>query len=290
MRVRKAVIPAAGLGTRMLSASKAVPKEMLPVVDRPVIEYLVEEIVQSGITEILIITSRGKSAVEDHFDYSPELEQKLRQSGKTDLCEGMRAIAEMAQITFIRQKEPKGLGHAVLCAREFAGQEPFALLLGDDLIHAPGKTATAQLCEAYEHCGASILGVQQVDPAVISRYGCIKPGARSGNLMSVLDMIEKPAPERAFSNYAALGRYVLTPEVFPLLAQTVPGVGGEIQLTDALERLCSGGRLFACAFTGKRYDTGDRLGYLSATVEYALADPRLGEPFGAYLKELAKGL
>ncbi len=286
MSVTKAVIPAAGLGTRMLSATKAVPKELLPIVDRPTLDYLIDELLQAGIRDILIITGRGKGAIEDYFDYAPELESALLKSGKELLHQQMRHIAERARISFVRQGEPKGLGHAVLCAREFVGDAPFALLLGDDVMHAPQKSVTAQLCEAYDRCGASVLGVQEVQAEAVSRYGIIDPGAADLDLYPVRSMVEKPSPEQAPSRLAALGRYVLTPEVFPLLAEAKPGVGGEIQLTDALSTLAERDRLRAFAFEGTRYDTGDKLGYLQAVVEFALRDKALGASFEHYLKSL----
>lgn len=289
-QVTKAIIPAAGLGTRMLPAAKSVPKEMINIVDKPAIHYIVEEIAASGITDILIITARGKATMEDYFDCSYELEDKLIRSKKEELYEQMRAISQMANITYVRQREPKGLGHAVLCGRAFAGDDPVAVLLGDDLMYSDKEPVTKQLCTAYETIGQSILGVQRVLPENISKYGNIKAGISQNNIMQVLDMVEKPKPENAFSPYAAMGRYVITKKVFDKLADTGAGVGGEIQLTDALKAMAKENGLWACDFYGRRYDTGDKVGYLEAVVEYGLRNGQTAQKFKEYLKMLAKTL
>jgi len=290
MKVKKAVIPAAGLGTRMLPASKTVPKEMINIVDKPAIQYIVEEIVKSGITDICIVTGRGKATMEDHFDYAPELEDRLAASKKDSQLAAMRQIAEMANIVYIRQKEAKGLGHAVYCAKPFVGDEPFAVLLGDDIVKSEGDPATKQLCDAYDQYGLSVLGVQKVELSEIGRYGCVKPEMLSQRAMKVLDMVEKPRPEQVFSPYAALGRYVLSGEVFTKLENTKPGVGGEIQLTDALKELAFDNKLIAYDFEGRRFDTGSKLGYLEAVVEYALCHEEVAEGFKEYLKRIAASL
>ena len=288
MVVKKAVIPAAGFGTRMLPASKAVPKEMLTLVNKPVLQYIVEEVAHAGIEEVLIIVSRGKTALEDHFDYSFELDQKLRAAGKNELADEMKRIADMCHITFIRQKEPKGLGHAVYCAKPYTGDEPFAVLLGDDVIYTGSETcATGQLCQAFERCGKSVVGVQRVSMDDIHLYGSIKPEDENMNPIHVLDMIEKPKKDQAFSSFAAMGRYVLTSDVFSALEAITPGAGGELQLTDALKLLAKSGDLYACPFSGRRYDTGNVLGYLQATVEYGV---RFEDDFKKYIKEYAKTL
>ena len=286
--VKKAIIPAAGLGTRMLPAAKTVPKEMITVVNKPAIHYIVEEIVASGITDILIITGRGKSAIEDYFDYSYELEDKLLRADKKEMYEQMRRIADMANISYLRQKEPKGLGHAVLCAKDFAGDDPVAVLLGDDLMYTEKAPVTAQLCAAYAQTGQSVLGVQKVAIEEVSKYGNIKIAQQSDRLLQVCDIVEKPAPEKAFSPYAAMGRYVLTKDIFDKLAVTPPGVGGEIQLTDALRLSALEGALWAYDFDARRYDTGNLLGYLETVVEYALRNPQTGPAFSQYLKNLGK--
>jgi UTP--glucose-1-phosphate uridylyltransferase len=285
-QVTKAIIPAAGLGTRMLPAAKSVPKEMINIVDKPAIHYIVEEIVASGITDILIVTARGKATMEDYFDCSYELEDKLCRSKKEELLEQMREISQMASITYVRQREPKGLGHAILCGKAFAGDEPVAVLLGDDLMYTDREPVTQQLCAAYEAIGQSILGVQKVLPEHISKYGNIKVGSVQNNIMQVLDMVEKPRPEEAFSSYAAMGRYVVTKAVFDKLENIGAGVGGEIQLTDALRMVAQEKALWACDFHGRRYDTGDKLGYLEAVVEYGLRNSQIGPSFREYLKNL----
>lgn len=289
-RVRKAVIPAAGLGTRFLPATKAQPKEMLPIVDKPTIQYIVEEAVASGIEDILIITGRGKRAIEDHFDKSFELETLLEKKKNYDLLAEVQGISDMADIHYVRQKEALGLGHAVWCARKFIGNEPFAVLLGDDVIDAP-VPCLKQLIDAYEATGgASILGVQHVAWEHVSRYGIVEPGEETAAGYKVKDVKEKPRREEAPSNLAILGRYILHPDIMGILEDTPPGAGGEIQLTDAIRELIKLHPVVAHPFTGRRYDVGDKLGFLQATVEFALKRPDLREPFAAYLRETVANL
>lgn len=280
-KIRKAVIPAAGLGTRFLPATKAQPKEMLPIVDKPAIQYIIEEAVQSGIEEILIITGRNKRAIEDHFDRAVELELTLKEQGKYDLL-GM--IEELSAVTihYVRQKEARGLGHAVLCAKQFVGQEPFAVLLGDDIIDST-VPCLKQLMDVYEDRPGSILGVQEVAPAKVSSYGIVKPELIKHHLYRAVDLVEKPALDQAPSRLAVLGRYIIEPEIFSLLENTPPGSGGEIQLTDALRQLAVQRDVYAYHFEGRRYDIGDKQGYLEATVEFALKRADLREPFLRYL-------
>ncbi|EGO62259.1 UTP--glucose-1-phosphate uridylyltransferase GalU [Acetonema longum] len=280
-KIRKAVIPAAGLGTRFLPATKAQPKEMLPIVDKPAIQYIIEEAIQSGIEEILIITGRNKRAIEDHFDRNVELELTLKAQGKYDL---LGLVEELSNVTihYIRQKEAKGLGHAVLCARQFVGNEPFAVLLGDDIIDSP-VPCLRQLMNVYEDCPGTVLGVQEVPQNKVSSYGVVKPEFVRPNLWKAMDLVEKPAVEDAPSRLAVLGRYIIEPEIFALLENTPPGRGGEIQLTDALRRLALEQLVYAYNFEGRRYDVGDKQGYLEATVEFALRRPDLREPFLRYL-------
>ena len=282
-RIRKAVIPAAGLGTRFLPATKAQPKEMLPIVDKPAIQYIIEEAVQSGIEEILIITGRNKRAIEDHFDRAFELEMTLKAQGKYELLGLVEEIPNVA-IHYIRQKEAKGLGHAVLCAKQFVGDEPFAVLLGDDIIDG-SVPCLKQLMEVYEDCPGTILGVQEVPQEKVSSYGVVKPEAVKDGLWKATDLIEKPALEEAPSRLAVLGRYIIEPQIFELLEKTAPGRGGEIQLTDALRRLSEIRPVYAYEFEGRRYDVGDKQGYLEATVEFALKRPDLREGFLRYLKK-----
>ena len=280
-KVRKAVIPAAGLGTRFLPATKAQPKEMLPIVDKPAIQYIVEEAIASGIEDILIITGRNKRAIEDHFDRAVELELLLREQGKYDL---LGLVEEISNVTihYVRQKEAKGLGHAVLCARQFVGNEPFAVLLGDDIIDS-SIPCLKQLMDVYDDCQGSVLGVQQVPKAKVSSYGIVQPDPYNDNIWRAVDLVEKPSIEEAPSSLAVLGRYIIEPEIFELLATTQPGRGGEIQLTDALRRLAVEKPVYAYNFAGRRYDVGDKQGYLEATVEFALKRPDLREPFIRYL-------
>ena len=282
-KVRKAVIPAAGWGTRFLPATKAMPKEMLPIVDTPTIQYIVEEAVASGIEEICIITSGTKKAIEDHFDKTYELEDILAKSGKTALLAQVQQISSLASLVAIRQKEPKGLGHAIACARSFVGEEPFAVLLGDDVVYNDGTPCLKQLIDVYEQYGASVLGVQTVAPAEISKYGCVDGMQLTDRIYRVRTMVEKPKADEAPSNVAVLGRYIITPEVFAHLEKTAPGAGGEIQLTDALRTLAAEQEMYAYDWVGRRYDVGDREGYLEATVEFALRREDLREPFLNYL-------
>lgn len=291
MRIRKAVIPAAGFGTRFLPETKAMPKEMLPIVDKPTIQYIVEEILDSGIEEILIISGHAKRAIEDHFDSAPELEQHLFEHNKLDLLEEVRRVANI-KVHYIRQQHMRGLGDAILCAKDFIDGEPFGVILGDDLVYnGDGTPALGQLLEQYDKTGATIVGCQMVRKEQVSSYGIIKGEATDDpNLVRVEDMVEKPKVEEAPSRLAALGRYVITPEVFEILEHTKPGKGGEIQLTDALRVMAHNGNVFAYNFKGKRYDTGNKLGFLKATVEYALRRDDLGDAFKKYLTEVVKDL
>lgn len=289
MKVRKAVIPAAGFGTRFLPATKALPKEMLPVVDKPAIQYIVEEAIASGIEEILIIVGRNKESIANHFDYSPELENLLEEKDKTELLKISKDISEMVDIHFIRQKEMKGLGHAIQRAKIFVGNEPFAVLLGDDIVYNE-KPCLLQLIETHEKYGGSVLGVQTVDKSQVSKYGIARVEEIESRTYQVFDLVEKPSVEEAPSNIAILGRYVLTPEIFEILEQTDPGKGGEIQLTDGLKTLIGQQKMYAYDFKGIRYDTGDKLGYLKATVEMALRHEQVGEGFKAYLKGIVDTL
>ncbi len=292
MKIRKAVIPAAGLGTRVLPASKAMPKEMLPIVDKPAIQYIVEEAVASGITDILIITSRGKTTVEDHFDRAPELEARLLASGKQSVYDEVVAISKLANISYIRQKETKGLGHAVLCAKSFVGDEPFAVLYGDDVIIGGEKPAVKELCEAYEKYGLGVAGVKSVPTDQISKYSSLKVEAIDGDehIFRVSDMIEKPMPDQVMSNYSILGRVVLPAEIFDILEKTAPGANGEIQLTDAMKELAKTKGMVGREFSGDRYDMGNKFGILQAIVQVALHHPEVSEQFRSYLKEVAEGL
>lgn len=286
MNVKKAIIPAAGFGTRMLPATKAIPKEMLPLVDKPSIQYIVEEAVSSGIEDILIITSRGKSAICDHFDYSPELSDKLRASGRIEDANTLDAIADMANITFLRQKTLNGLGHAVWCARYFTGNDPFGVLLGDDVMHAK-KPVLRQLIEASEQFGCSSVSVNYVDNENIHKYCSLDVTPVCDRIFDVHKLVEKPTPEQVMSNYAILGRYLLTPAIYPILESQSPGFGGEIQLTDGLNTLCQKERMLAVDFEGTRYDTGNLRGYLQAIVELARIHSEVGEWFTSYLKNLS---
>lgn len=286
-KIRKAVIPAAGFGTRFLPETKAMPKEMLPIVDKPTIQYIVEEILASGIEEILIISGHAKRAIEDHFDSSPELEQHLVESGKLKVLDEIRKISDI-KVHYVRQPYMRGLGDAILCAREFVDGEPFGVILGDDIVYTGnGEPALKQLMDRYYETGSTVVGCQVVPEEKVSAYGIIK-GEKTENpdLLKVLDMIEKPSIKEAPSRFAALGRYVITPEVFDILEQTKPGKGGEIQLTDALRVMAHAEKVYAYNFKGKRYDTGNKLGYLKAVVEFALRREDLGEQFREYLKSL----
>lgn len=289
-KVRKAIIPAAGLGTRVLPATKAMPKEMLPIVDKPAIQYIVEEAVQAGIEEILIITGRGKSIMEDHFDHAFELESALSANpAKHAMLEECLSIANMADIYFIRQKETKGLGHAVLKARGFTKDEPFVVMYGDDVIMGEDPVA-AQLMRAYEQTGKACVGIKEVTPEQIQKYSSMKCDLIKDNLYNITDMIEKPKPGQEFSMFSILGRCLLTPEIYEILDRTAPGAGGEIQLTDAMAEVARKGGMTGVDFTGKRYDMGAKLGVMEAQVETALRHPEIGEAFRAYLKELYKTL
>ncbi|MGX8832928.1 UTP--glucose-1-phosphate uridylyltransferase GalU [Amedibacillus sp. YH-ame6] len=272
MKIKKAIIPAAGFGTRFLPATKAVPKEMLPIVDKPTIQYIVEEAVASGIEEILIITNCYKSCIENHFDTSFELERKLEASGDQEHLEMVKGIADMANIYSVRQKNPRGLGHAVLCAKSFVGDEPFAILLGDDIVvHKGGKTATQQLVETFEQYNGSVVGVQRVADSQVHKYGVIDPQENlTPRCSSVKGFVEKPKLEDAPSNFAILGRYILTPAIFELLETQAPGKGNEIQLTDAIDRLTQKESVYAYDFEGIRYDVGDKVGFLKAQIDFAL--------------------
>lgn len=284
--VRKAVIPVAGWGTRFLPATKAMPKEMLPIVDTPTIQYIVEEAVASGIEQICLVTSHTKKAIEDHFDRTLELEALLEKGGKTEYLEQIRAIADMAKVVSVRQKEAKGLGHAVLCAESFVGDEPFAVLLGDDVVYNEETPCIKQLIDVYNETGGSVLGVQTVPHENICKYGCVDGEKIGDRLYTVNDMIEKPSPDEAPTDVGVLGRYVITPAIFKKLKETKPGAGGEIQLTDALKALAKDEKMYAYDFIGRRYDVGDRLGFLEATVEYALRRDDLKDAFAQYLKTI----
>ena len=287
-KIRKAIIPAAGFGTRFLPATKAMPKEMLPIVDKPTIQYIAEEILESGIDQILIISGHAKRAIEDHFDSSPELESHLYEHGKISVLKEIRKISSI-KIHYVRQQYMRGLGDAILCAKDFVDGEPFGVILGDDVVYHLEKPALKQLMEQYEQTGGTVIGCQCVAPERVSAYGIIAgKEINDKGLLKVDDMIEKPSISEAPSRVAALGRYVITPEVFEVLEQTAPGKGGEIQLTDALRVMAHAGNVYAYCFEGKRYDTGDKLGFLKATVEYALRRDDLGDDFHTYLKNLTK--
>jgi len=289
MKVRKAVIPAAGLGTRMLPATKTVPKEMLPLVDKPVIQYIIEEAVNAGIEDILIVTNRAKSAMDDYFDYYPELETRLNQSGKDKELHEVRRAADLANIFYVRQKETKGLGHAIWRAKRFVGDEPFAVLLGDDIMRAE-KPVIGQLIQAAEKYEASAVGVQQVATEAISKYSSVKVSPLEDRIFSVSDMNEKPKPEAIFSNYAILGRYVLTHQIFDILENQAPGYGGEIQLTDGLRTLCQREKMVAVDFEGRRYDTGNLKGFLEATIDFALDHPETGDWLREFMRHKVNGM
>ena len=289
-KVRKAVFPAAGLGTRFLPATKAQPKEMLPLVDKPIIQYVVEEALQSGIENIILITGRGKNAIEDHFDVSYELEKILEERGRHDLLETVRQVSDLVHVCYVRQKEALGLGHAILAARDLIGDEPFAVLLGDDIIDAP-TPCLRQMLDVYNQFPASIVAIQEVPRETVSSYGIIsgRPVGHKGQndrLYKLTDLVEKPDPDVAPSNLAIIGRYILEPEIFDLLERTEAGAGGEIQLTDGLRALLRHKPIYGFRFEGKRYDAGDKLGFLIATVEFALQRPDLGDSFRQYLKNL----
>ncbi|URT70598.1 UTP--glucose-1-phosphate uridylyltransferase GalU [Cytobacillus firmus] len=284
-KVRKAIIPAAGLGTRFLPATKAMPKEMLPIVDKPTIQYIVEEAVASGIEDIIIVTGKGKRAIEDHFDFAPELEQNLAEKGKLDLLEKVRYSTNLADIHYIRQKEPKGLGHAVWCARNFIGDEPFAVLLGDDIVESD-TPCLRQLIDQYEETHSSVIGVQTVSDEDTHRYGVIDPESQNGRRYQVNNFVEKPKSGTAPSNLAIMGRYVLTPEIFMFLDKQEKGAGGEVQLTDAIQHLNQIQRVFAYDFEGKRYDVGEKFGFVKTTIEFALQHEDLKIEMLDYLREV----
>ncbi|MCM2535828.1 UTP--glucose-1-phosphate uridylyltransferase GalU [Neobacillus pocheonensis] len=284
-RVRKAIIPAAGLGTRFLPATKAMPKEMLPIVDKPTIQYIVEEAVASGIEDIIIVTGKGKRAIEDHFDFASELERNLIEKEKYDLLEQVQFSSNLADIHYIRQKEPKGLGHAVWCARNFIGNEPFAVLLGDDIVQSE-TPCLRQLINQYEDTFSSVIGVQQVADSETHRYGIIDPSSQEGRRYQVSNFVEKPKPGTAPSNLAIMGRYILTPEIFMFLDRQEKGAGGEIQLTDAIQRLNEIQRVFAYDFEGMRYDVGEKFGFVKTTIEFALQHEDLHDDMLDYLKNL----
>ncbi|WP_438446741.1 UTP--glucose-1-phosphate uridylyltransferase GalU [Gorillibacterium sp. sgz5001074] len=287
MRIKKAIIPAAGLGTRFLPATKAQPKEMLPIVDKPAIQYIVEEAIESGIEDIMIVTGRNKRAIEDHFDKSLELEMMLEENGKHELLRIVQNVSNLMDVHYIRQKEPLGLGHAVLCARKFIGNEPFALLLGDDII-ASEPPCLRQMMELYEEAETSVIAVQEVEWEDVNKYGIISPAGQDGKIQYIEDLIEKPDRDQAPSNMAVIGRYVIEPEIFEILEKQPPGRGGEIQLTDALRVMNASKRMAAFRQCGQRYDTGDKLGYIEATIEFALKRPELAPHLRAYLTDLVK--
>lgn len=285
MKVRKAIIPAAGLGTRFLPATKAQPKEMLPIVDKPTIQFIVEEAIKSGIEEILIVTGRSKRAIEDHFDKSLELEQELSKKGNSELLDMVQNISNMVNIHYIRQKEPRGLGHAIYCAKAFIGNEPFAVLLGDDIVDS-SEPCLAQLINVFNDYNSTVIGVQPVDWENVQEYGIINCSSLGDRLYKVNQLVEKPERAKAPSNIAILGRYIITPDIFEYLENAVPGKGGEIQLTDALNSLVAHQEMYAYNFTGKRYDVGNKLGFLEATVEFALKRNDLKEDFSNYLRSI----
>jgi len=290
MKIRKAVLPVAGLGTRFLPATKAQPKEMLPLVDKPLVQYAVEEVSASGIPMVIFVTGRGKTAIENHFDVSAELEQELAGKGKEELLKLLRSISGMLFFAYVRQQEPRGLGHAVLTARDVVDEEPFAVLLSDDVIAGP-VPCLKQMLMVAEHYGRSVIAIQKVAHRAVGSYGVIRgkplPDPQwHGRLYRIDDMVEKPAPREAPSNLAVIGRYILTPTIFQELAEVTPGAGGEIQLTDGLRRLLAKEPVYGYVFEGKRYDAGDKLGFLQATVELALDRPDLGKAFRKYLKSL----
>jgi len=286
MTVRKGVFPAAGLGTRFLPATKAQPKEMLPLVDKPTIQYVVEEAVASGLAEIIIVTGRNKRAIEDHFDAAFELEYYLNDRGKVEELAQIKTISELASVSYIRQKEPLGLGHAILCARPLVDGEPFAVFLGDDIIGKAPTPCMRQLLDVFERYGGPVIAVERVPRERLHQYGVIAGRPVAGNVYEITDLVEKPRAQDAPSDLAIIGRYVLTPDIFEILAETAADTRGEIQLTDALRTLRRRRPMYAVAFEGKRYDTGDKLGFLKATVEFALGRPDLADEFRAYLKSL----
>ncbi|HGO1567540.1 TPA: UTP--glucose-1-phosphate uridylyltransferase GalU [Staphylococcus aureus] len=284
-KIKKAIIPAAGLGTRFLPATKAMPKEMLPILDKPTIQYIVEEAARAGIEDIIIVTGRHKRAIEDHFDSQKELEMVLKEKGKSELLEKVQYSTELANIFYVRQKEQKGLGHAISSARQFIGNEPFAVLLGDDIVESE-VPAVKQLIDVYEETGHSVIGVQEVPEADTHRYGIIDPLTKNGRQYEVKKFVEKPAQGSAPSNLAIMGRYVLTPEIFDYLKTQKEGAGNEIQLTDAIERMNNDNQVYAYDFEGERYDVGEKLGFVKTTIEYALKDDSMREELTRFIKEL----
>lgn len=285
MKIKKAVIPAAGLGTRFLPATKAIPKEMLPIVDKPTIQYIVEEVIASGIEDVLIITGRNKGSIEEHFDRAVELEDNLERTRKEEFLEEVRKISRMINIHTVRQKDPLGLGHAVYCAKSFVGNEPFAVLLGDDVVDSQ-KPCLKQMIEVFEQYNSTILGVQPIEWENVNKYGIVSGDKISDTIYSVKDLVEKPSQDKAPTNIAILGRYIITPKIFEILANTNRGVGGEIQLTDGLKDLCNIEDVYAYTFEGRRYDVGSKIGFLEATVDFALKRNDLKDEFKAYLNKL----
>ncbi|TXC90941.1 UTP--glucose-1-phosphate uridylyltransferase GalU [Metabacillus litoralis] len=288
MKIKKAIIPAAGLGTRFLPATKAQPKEMLPIVDKPTIQYIIEEAVASGIEDILIVSGRGKRAIEDHFDKSYELEETLANKGKWDILQDIKNISELANIHYIRQKEPKGLGHAIYCARRFIGHEPFAVLLGDDIVQSNTTPCLKQLINVYDKYNSTVVGVQRIEPSEVSKYGIVGFDEKEldKGIYHVNDMVEKPMIDEAPSNSAIMGRYILSPEILDILADQTPGSGGEIQLTDALKKLSIEQRILAYHFQGVRYDVGDKLGFIKATIDFSLQRENLKYDLMKYLEQV----
>ncbi|HHY0220115.1 TPA: UTP--glucose-1-phosphate uridylyltransferase GalU [Staphylococcus aureus] len=284
-KIKKAIIPAAGLGTRFLPATKAMPKEMLPILDKPTIQYIIEEAARAGIEDIIIVTGRHKRAIEDHFDSQKELEMVLKEKGKSELLEKVQYSTELANIFYVRQKEQKGLGHAISSARQFIGNEPFAVLLGDDIVESE-VPAVKQLIDVYEETGHSVIGVQEVPEADTHRYGIIDPLTKNGRQYEVKKFVEKPVQGTAPSNLAIMGRYVLTPEIFDYLKTQKEGAGNEIQLTDAIERMNNDNQVYAYDFEGERYDVGEKLGFVKTTIEYALKDDSMREELTRFIKEL----
>jgi len=287
-RIRKAVIPAAGLGTRFLPASKAIPKEMIPVVDKPILQYIVEEAAAAGIEQVILVTGRQKTAMEDHFDISCELEAALEKRGKTALLEMCRKLRDLVEVIAVRQHEPLGLGHAILCGKGAVGNEPFAVMLPDDLVDGEGRPGVKQLMDVYDRYGEAVVGLIEVPPHQLSWYGIVKHEKVEPNLYRVWDMIEKPKPEEAPSNLGIVARYVFPPEIFAAIEKTSPGWGGEIQITDAIRRLAAERAAYGWVFQGPRFDAGDKFGYLEATLHYALKHPELGERVRGLVREQAK--
>lgn len=289
-KIKKVVIPAAGLGTRFLPASKAIPKEMLCLVDKPIIQYIIEEAAQAGVEQVVLVTARGKSAIEDHFDISYELEDTLKKRGKDDLVEACERLHEMVEVISVRQQEPKGLGHAILCAKHVVGNEPFLVMLPDDIVYNPSYPCASQLIDVYNKHGCAVVAIMQVPDHMISLYGIVKHEKVEKNVYRIWDMIEKPAPEEAPSDLGIVAMYLFPPEIFEAIEKTEPGKGGEIQITDAIRRLAGEGTVYGCKFEGQRFDAGDKFGYLEATVHFALKHPAMGERFKAFLKKKAAEL